>query len=125
MYFQQFYLTCLAHGSYMIGSEGVAALVDSQRDVEVYLEEARQRSLRIEHILETHLHADFVSGHKELAARANGKGDTSSRPSSSPCINFFPCFPTWTLASPSLFIARAATAPRPPRAFFNGPALSR
>jgi len=69
MYFQQFYLSCLAHASYMIGSEGVAAVVDPQRDVEIYLEEARQQGLKIAYVIETHLHADFVSGHKELAER--------------------------------------------------------
>src|SRR5437870_171104 len=52
----------------MIGSEGVAAVVDPQRDVALYLEEARKNNLRIEHVIETHLHADFVSGHRELAA---------------------------------------------------------
>jgi rhodanese-related sulfurtransferase/glyoxylase-like metal-dependent hydrolase (beta-lactamase superfamily II) len=69
MYFEQFYLTCLAHASYMIGSEGVAAVVDPQRDVDIYIEEAARQNLRIAHVIETHLHADFVSGHKELAAR--------------------------------------------------------
>ena len=69
MYFQQFYLSCLAHASYMVGSEGVAAVVDPQRDVEIYLEEARQHGLKIAYVIETHLHADFVSGHKELAER--------------------------------------------------------
>ena len=69
MYFQQFYLSCLAHASYMIGSEGIAAVVDPQRDVEIYLEEARQQGLKIAYVIETHLHADFVSGHKELAER--------------------------------------------------------
>src|SRR5579859_5280034 len=73
MYFEQFYLSCLAHASYMIGSEGVAAVVDPQRDVEIYLEEARKNGLRIEHVIETHLHADFVSGHHELAARTGAK----------------------------------------------------
>src|SRR5574337_887089 len=53
----------------MIGSEGVAVVVDPQRDVEIYLEEARRQGLRIAHVIETHLHADFVSGHRELAAR--------------------------------------------------------
>ena len=52
----------------MIGSEGIAAVVDPQRDVGLYLEEARKHDLRIEHVIETHLHADFVSGHQELAA---------------------------------------------------------
>jgi glyoxylase-like metal-dependent hydrolase (beta-lactamase superfamily II)/rhodanese-related sulfurtransferase len=73
MYFEQFYLSCLAHASYMLGSEGVAAVVDPQRDVEIYLEEARKNDLKITHIIETHLHADFVSGHQELAARAGAK----------------------------------------------------
>jgi hydroxyacylglutathione hydrolase len=69
VYFEQFFLTCLAHASYMIGSQGVAAVVDPQRDVELYLAEAEKNGLRIAHIIETHLHADFVSGHLELAAR--------------------------------------------------------
>ena len=69
MYFQQFYLTCLSHASYMLASEGVACVVDPQRDVGIYLEEAAAHGLKIEHIIETHLHADFVSGHRELAER--------------------------------------------------------
>ena len=73
MYFEQFYLSCLSHASYMIGSEGVAAVVDPQRDVGIYLEEARKHDLRIEHVIETHLHADFVSGHKELAERTGAR----------------------------------------------------
>ena len=73
MYFEQFYLGCLAHASYMVGSEGAAAVVDPQRDVEIYLEAARQNGLRIEYIVETHLHADFVSGHRELAVRTGAK----------------------------------------------------
>ena len=68
MYFEQFYLGCLAHASYMLGSEGEAIVVDPQRDVEIYLEAARKQGLQIRHIFETHLHADFVSGHRELAA---------------------------------------------------------
>ena len=73
MYFEQFYLTCLAHASYMIGSEGEAAVIDPQRDVDIYLKEAEEQNLKIRHIFETHLHADFVSGHKELAARTGAK----------------------------------------------------
>src|SRR3954466_15496063 len=69
MVFEQFYLGCLAHASYLIGSEGVAAVVDPQRDVEIYLKTAAEHGLRISHILETHLHADFVSGHQELAQK--------------------------------------------------------
>lgn len=67
--FKQFYLGCLAHASYLIGDAGEAAVVDPRRDVDEYLDEARARSLVIKWVLETHLHADFVSGHRELAAR--------------------------------------------------------
>ncbi|HKM47919.1 MAG TPA: rhodanese-like domain-containing protein [Terriglobales bacterium] len=73
MYFEQFYLTCLAHASYLIGSEGEAAVVDPQRDVDIYLRAAAEQNLKIRHIFETHLHADFVSGHKELAARTGAR----------------------------------------------------
>ncbi len=69
MYFEQFYLGCLAHASYLIGSDGSAAVIDPQRDVELYLEAARTADLEIQYVIETHLHADFVSGHLELAAR--------------------------------------------------------
>lgn len=73
MYFEQFYLGCLAHGSYMIGSEGEAAVVDPQRDVDEYIKAAEQQRLKIRYIFETHLHADFVSGHKELASRTGAQ----------------------------------------------------
>jgi len=73
MYFEQFYLGCLAHASYMLASEGEAVVVDPQRDVELYLKAAADHSVTIRHIFETHLHADFVSGHKELAARTGAK----------------------------------------------------
>src|SRR5215813_3798844 len=69
MYFKQFYLGCLAHASYLIGSEGEAVVVDPQRDVEQYIAEAAAQKLSIKYIIETHLHADFVSGHVELADR--------------------------------------------------------
>jgi glyoxylase-like metal-dependent hydrolase (beta-lactamase superfamily II)/rhodanese-related sulfurtransferase len=70
---EQFYLGCLAHASYMIGSEGVAAVIDPQRDVDIYMETAEKNGWRIEHILETHVHADFVSGHHELAERTGAR----------------------------------------------------
>ena len=73
MYFEQFYLGCLAHASYLLGSEGEAIVVDPQRDVDLYLKAAEEHGLIIRHIFETHLHADFVSGHKELAARTGAK----------------------------------------------------
>jgi len=73
MYFKQFYLGCLAHASYLIGSDGEAAVVDPQRDVDEYLAEASARGLQIKYVIETHLHADFVSGHQEIAARTGAE----------------------------------------------------
>src|SRR5437588_7780072 len=73
MYFEQFYLGCLAHASYMLASDGEAVVVDPQRDVELYLKAAADQGVTIRHIFETHLHADFVSGHRELAARTGAK----------------------------------------------------
>ena len=73
MYFEQFYLGCLAHASYLLGSKGEGIVVDPQRDVEIYLEAARKNGLKIRYIFETHLHADFVSGHRELAARTGAE----------------------------------------------------
>jgi hydroxyacylglutathione hydrolase len=73
MYFKQFYLGCLAHASYLMGSEGEAAVVDPQRDVEQYVAEAEAHGFRIKYVVETHLHADFVSGHRELADRTGAE----------------------------------------------------
>jgi DMSO/TMAO reductase YedYZ molybdopterin-dependent catalytic subunit/rhodanese-related sulfurtransferase/glyoxylase-like metal-dependent hydrolase (beta-lactamase superfamily II) len=68
----QHYLACLSHASYLIGDEisGRAVVVDPRRDVGIYLDEAAQHGLRIERVVETHIHADFLSGHLELADRA-------------------------------------------------------
>lgn len=73
MFFKQFYLNCLAHASYLVGSDGEAAVVDPQRDVDQYLNEAAAQNLKIKYVIETHLHADFVSGHRELAARTGAQ----------------------------------------------------
>lgn len=73
MYFEQFYLGCLAHASYLLASDGEAVVVDPQRDVDLYVKAAAEHGVTIRHIFETHLHADFVSGHKELAARTGAK----------------------------------------------------
>ena len=73
MYFRQFYLGCLAQASYLIGDGGEAVVVDPRRDVDEYIEEARRQGLAIRHVIETHLHADFVSGHRELAAKTGAK----------------------------------------------------
>jgi hydroxyacylglutathione hydrolase len=66
--FKQFYLPCLAHASYVIGDSeaGMAAVVDPQRDIDQYTAFAAEHGLRIQHVVLTHLHADFVAGHLEL-----------------------------------------------------------
>jgi len=71
MIFEQFYLGCLAHASYLVGDEhsGMAAVVDPQRDVEQYLAFAQDHGLRIAYVVLTHLHADFLAGHLELRDR--------------------------------------------------------
>ena len=75
MLFERFEDKGLAHYSYLVACEGagVAAVVDPRRDVDVYLDFARSRRLRISHVLETHIHADFASGARELAERADAE----------------------------------------------------
>ncbi|WCO68778.1 rhodanese-like domain-containing protein [Iamia majanohamensis] len=70
MRFTQHYLDCLSQASYLVGDEttGRAAVVDPRRDVDEYLAEAADAGLTITHVIETHVHADFLSGHLELAA---------------------------------------------------------
>jgi hydroxyacylglutathione hydrolase len=69
MIFTQHYLSCLSQASYLIGDEssGRAVVVDPRRDIDIYLDEAAEHGLRIERVIETHIHADFLSGHLELA----------------------------------------------------------
>ncbi len=71
MYTQQFFVEGLGCASYIIGCEaqGIAAVIDPDRSVQKYLDAAAARGLRITHIIETHLHADHVSGNTDLAAR--------------------------------------------------------
>ena len=73
MFFKQYYLGCLAHASYLLGAEGEAAVIDPQRDVQQYLDEAAAQGLQIKYIIETHSHADFVSGHSELAEKTGAE----------------------------------------------------
>ncbi len=70
MFFRQYYLDCLSHASYLIGdtTSGSAVVVDPQRDIAEYLADAAEQGLTITKVLETHFHADFLSGHLELAA---------------------------------------------------------
>jgi glyoxylase-like metal-dependent hydrolase (beta-lactamase superfamily II)/rhodanese-related sulfurtransferase len=73
MFEKRFYVEGLAHASYLIGAGGEAAVIDPKRDVQDYLQTAQQEHLKIVAVLETHPHADFVSGHVELARRAGAK----------------------------------------------------
>ncbi len=73
MQFKQFYLGCLSHASYYLGSEGEAAIIDPQRDVQQYLDEAEANGQKIKYVIETHSHADFVSGHIELAGKTGAQ----------------------------------------------------
>ncbi|RYY41867.1 MAG: MBL fold metallo-hydrolase [Chitinophagaceae bacterium] len=67
MYIQQLYTGCLSEAAYYIESNGEAAIVDPLRDIDAYLQLAAERNTRIKYIFETHFHADFVSGHIDLA----------------------------------------------------------
>src|SRR5687768_11278792 len=69
MFFRQYQLGCLSLFSYLVGDEttGRAVVVDPQRDIDQYLDDASAKGMRIEQVIETHFHADFVSGHLELA----------------------------------------------------------
>ena len=73
MKFKQFYLSCLSHASYYLGSREEAAVIDPQRDVQQYLDEAKANGQVIKYVIETHSHADFVSGHLELAKRTGAQ----------------------------------------------------
>ena len=71
MILKQYYLGCLAHASYLLGDESssTAIIVDPQRDIQQYLDDAETRGLQIRHVFLTHFHADFVAGHLELRDR--------------------------------------------------------
>jgi len=73
MFTQSFFVPGLAHLSYLLGGKGTCAIIDPRRDIEEYLAVAKAMGMRITHILETHLHADFISGHMDLAARTGAE----------------------------------------------------
>ncbi len=70
MLLKHFFLPKIAHSSWLLAGKDTCAVIDPQRDVDLYLREARELGVVISHVLETHLHADFVSGHLELARRS-------------------------------------------------------
>jgi len=135
---ENFFLGCLAHASYLVGSEGIAAVIDPQRDVDIYINAAAEKGLKIEHIIETHLHADFVSGHHELAERTGARiylGDgsgakfphTAVKDGSS--VQFGQCrfdflqTPGHTLESVCIVLTDLGVDPAKPRAVFTGDTL--
>lgn len=69
MYIQQLYTTCLAQAAYYIESNGEAAIIDPLRDIDQYLQILKERNAKLKFIFETHFHADFVSGHLDLARK--------------------------------------------------------
>ncbi|HEY8967906.1 MAG TPA: MBL fold metallo-hydrolase, partial [Puia sp.] len=67
MFIKQLYTGCLSEAAYYIDSDGEAAIIDPLRDIDVYLQLAKERNATIKYIFETHFHADFVSGHLDLS----------------------------------------------------------
>ena len=73
MYVEQLYTGCLAEAAYYIESNGEAAIIDPMRETEPYLEMLEKRGARLKYVMETHFHADFVSGHLDLAKQTGAK----------------------------------------------------
>ncbi len=75
MFFERFYDTDLAQASYMVGCQktGECLVIDPVRDIQKYLDKAAEQKLRVTHVTETHIHADYLSGSRELAAATGAK----------------------------------------------------
>ena len=71
MFLQRYYLECLSHASYMIADEatGIATVIDPQRDIDIYVEDAEKNGFQIQSVILTHFHADFIAGHIEIRDR--------------------------------------------------------
>ncbi len=82
MLLKHYFLEKIAHSSYILAGKKSCAVIDPRRDIDMYINEARELGVEITHILETHLHADFVSGHMDLAAKT---GATIYAPKSGNC----------------------------------------
>ena len=110
MYFQHIYDKSLAQASYFIGCQkaGVAAVIDAKRDVDTYLEIAKANNMKITHIFETHIHADFLAGSRELPQRRQ------CRPSSHRS-------PRRLILGPSASSSRRTRAPWWPTRAFKAP----
>ncbi len=73
MIVQQFFVKGIAHSSYMLGGNDTCAIIDPRRDIQIYLDAAESMEMKITHILETHLHADFISGHLDLSKKTGAR----------------------------------------------------
>ena len=73
MIIQQFFVNGLAHCSYLLGGSKTCAVIDPRRYIQIYLDIAKAMGLKVTHILETHLHADFISGHLDFAEKTGAK----------------------------------------------------
>ena len=87
MKIEQIYTGCLAQGAYYIMSEGEAAIIDPLREVETYIQRANADKAKIKYVLETHFHADFVSGHLDLAKKTGAK--IVYGPTAEPAFDFY------------------------------------
>lgn len=90
MKIEQIYTGCLAQGAYYIESDGEAAIVDPLREVAPYIKKAERNGARIKYVLETHFHADFVSGHLDLAKKTGAK--IVFGPTAEPAFDFYPAW---------------------------------
>jgi glyoxylase-like metal-dependent hydrolase (beta-lactamase superfamily II) len=73
MLVQSFFVSGLSHISYIMAGSKTCAVIDPRRDIQIYLDAAKAMGVKITHILETHLHADFISGHMDLAEKTGAK----------------------------------------------------
>ena len=73
MYIEQLYTNCLSEATYFIESNGEVAVIDPLRDIDKYIQLAEQKNAVIKYIFETHFHADFVSGHIDLAKKTGAQ----------------------------------------------------
>jgi hydroxyacylglutathione hydrolase len=73
MLIKHFFVKKIAHSSYILAGSDACAVIDPQRDIDIYLKEARALGVEITHILQTHMHADFISGHMDLAEKTGAK----------------------------------------------------
>lgn len=83
MLLKTFFVPHIAHSSYLLAGHESCAVIDPQREIDAYLEVAKEHGVRITHVLQTHLHADFVSGHLDLA---EATGATVYAPASAACV---------------------------------------